>query len=924
MGAASGERVPDRLGLLSQAEQGTCGTSVCQRENRGSEPRDSSLTGQRGHRESRKRAGSGLGICLPTTKKRRVNETYLQPEATEPVHPLRAFQDGGGAHGYRHDSSQQLVHKVGLKGRLHVSSDGQGGEKVPKVSMGGPAPPISYLPIRVGVCTENVHKNSQARVCSFTSARGADGHLSGRYGAGQQRPQSTGLSDKFNRLAPAEIGLCSELGEISTRADPSNRLLGFQTRFTETTNIATCRESARHSAQLQGFDTKEACHGQRSGSSTGEISGSSEGNSAGATALPKIANVPGTDFAPGQSELRDEADLDTRLCRGAELVDRPNRDLEWEVNNSSMPRLGCHDGCVEERLGGGVLGDDYSGALVTKRVERTHQCVGTEGSLVCGERVCEKQKPHPCSRSGGQHSGSGQHKQDGGNEIKSPVGSDQTTVVVLSSAPDHSYSRAPAGSEKHNGRLSIPGVPGLQQLEVEQQGFPANKPCLGSDAQGSVCRPFKHTTSNLCQLETRSRSGGNECSGHLMGGEQNTVCFSPILLDHEMSGKDSVGSSRTGFDCPDMADTSLVRNAVADGSRLPESTTPHGEPIGGPEGGAPSTAGGRNHAVSSMENLRESWKSSGFSDTACKLLGQSIRPGTQSVYGGAWAKWDSWCKGKDLDPFQAPVVEVINFLSESFSKGLEYSTLNGYRSAISAFHREIDGVKVGQHAMVKQFMAGVFNERPPHPRYTHTWDVDIVLAYMEQINDNDTLSDKELTYKLTTLLALTTAARAHEIRAMDPTLIEDYGDRIIIHIKGLTKTKRQSKQKLSFTVHCFENDKLDVIRCLKNYLERTQSWRKDKTRERQLLLGLVGSHKPVSACTVSRWMKEFLMLAGIDTEMFKAHSVRGAATSKAAKMGLTLETIIQKANWSNVKTFQRFYHKEVQESDSFENVVLRK
>jgi hypothetical protein len=270
------------------------------------------------------------------------------------------------------------------------------------------------------------------------------------------------------------------------------------------------------------------------------------------------------------------------------------------------------------------------------------------------------------------------------------------------------------------------------------------------------------------------------------------------------------------------------------------------------------------------------------------------------------------------------VVEIVNFLSENFERGLEYSTLNGYRSAISAFHREIDGLKAGQHAIVKRFMTGVFNERPPHPRYAFTWDVDIVLYHMETINDNETLSDKDLTMKLTTLLALTTAARAHELRAIDPTLIEDYGDKLVLHIKGLTKTKRQSKKGLSFEIPKYEVGKLDAVRCMAHYLERTKSWRKDKSRESQLFLSLVGTHKPVSVCTVSRWMKDFLALAGIDTEIFKAHSARGASTSKAAKKGMALETIVQKANWSNVRTFQRFYHKEITEGDNFVEKVLTK
>ena len=35
--------------------------------------------------------------------------------------------------------------------------------------------------------------------------------------------------------------------------------------------------------------------------------------------------------------------------------------------------------------------------------------------------------------------------------------------------------------------------------------------------------------------------------------------------------------------------------------------------------------------------------------------------------------------------------QVIEFLSDAFDEGLEFSTIAGYRSAISAYHDPIDG-----------------------------------------------------------------------------------------------------------------------------------------------------------------------------------------------------------------------------------------
>lgn len=85
------------------------------------------------------------------------------------------------------------------------------------------------------------------------------------------------------------------------------------------------------------------------------------------------------------------------------------------------------------------------------------------------------------------------------------------------------------------------------------------------------------------------------------------------------------------------------------------------------------------------------------------------------------------------------------------------------------------------------------------------------------------------------------------------------------------------------------------------------------------MLGIVKPHKPVKACTVARWLKEMITRSGIDTELFKAHSVRGAATSKVAKAGLSAQQIMQRANWARVSPFKRYYKREIQK---FQDIVM--
>lgn len=59
--------------------------------------------------------------------------------------------------------------------------------------------------------------------------------------------------------------------------------------------------------------------------------------------------------------------------------------------------------------------------------------------------------------------------------------------------------------------------------------------------------------------------------------------------------------------------------------------------------------------------------------------------------------------------------------------------------------------------------------------------------------------------------------------------------------------------------------------------------------------------------TISKWIIATMDLAGIDTATFRGHSVRGAATSDLAKHGASIASILERGNWSSVRTVERFY-----------------
>ena len=86
---------------------------------------------------------------------------------------------------------------------------------------------------------------------------------------------------------------------------------------------------------------------------------------------------------------------------------------------------------------------------------------------------------------------------------------------------------------------------------------------------------------------------------------------------------------------------------------------------------------------------------------------------------------------------------MANFLASLHSITLR---INSYRSAISSVHEKVDGVSVGQHPTVTRLLKGVFHDRPPFPRYSSTWNVQLVLDFLGALGKNEDLTLKHLPY----------------------------------------------------------------------------------------------------------------------------------------------------------------------------------
>lgn len=68
--------------------------------------------------------------------------------------------------------------------------------------------------------------------------------------------------------------------------------------------------------------------------------------------------------------------------------------------------------------------------------------------------------------------------------------------------------------------------------------------------------------------------------------------------------------------------------------------------------------------------------------------------------------------------------------------------MNTVRSALSQVLQTSTGVSFGKLPLVKQFMKGVYQEKPALTRYTITWDASILLNYLKTLSPVNSLSLK--------------------------------------------------------------------------------------------------------------------------------------------------------------------------------------
>ena len=216
------------------------------------------------------------------------------------------------------------------------------------------------------------------------------------------------------------------------------------------------------------------------------------------------------------------------------------------------------------------------------------------------------------------------------------------------------------------------------------------------------------------------------------------------------------------------------------------------------------------------------------------------------------------------------------------------SVLGNYATLINPKYSELTS-----HVFVSRLIKGMGNLHPPHRPYQQIWNPQQVLDYFKREPPNEELSMFKLACKTATLAALVTGSRCQSIHRIMRHKMTINNNCYCCKIAPVLKTSKWGDKDHTLHLPRFEDPKICVFKAVKDYLERTKQYR--VSEDDQLFIITCRPYRPATGSTISGWVRTCMSEAGIDTQIYKTHSTRKAATSQAAEGSVPLGTILHAA-----------------------------
>ncbi|MEO0684124.1 MAG: hypothetical protein AAFY76_03515 [Cyanobacteria bacterium J06649_11] len=395
--------------------------------------------------------------------------------------------------------------------------------------------------------------------------------------------------------------------------------------------------------------------------------------------------------------------------------------VDGDGNGKSLlsipPNLTISSDASKTGWGAACQGMSTGGSMDLAGSQESYKYTRTEGSTVSHSNLCSYMGTSSNTSTIRQHHSSGLFNENGRDK---EFGSDKFksgNLELFIEQTDHDYFRIPPRYPECDSGQGVSSDERFQRVEIEQENF--SQDCLMFRVAGdrSVRVKSVASASSLHFLETGPIQSQYGCLSKQME-IQTKLCIPTVLSDREGFRESSERSKLFNTNHPRVASATLVSQTTTDECGM-SNLTPKVLKTPYKSFGESSSPDRKQYLkISGLAGFRENLETKGISKAASDLISSSRRPGTISHYESSWRKWVCWCNRKKVSPTKCDIKFILDFLASLFEEGLQYSAICSYRSAVSAYHEVCDGVAVGKHPLVSSLITGIFNCRPPKPKYT--------------------------------------------------------------------------------------------------------------------------------------------------------------------------------------------------------------
>ena len=186
--------------------------------------------------------------------------------------------------------------------------------------------------------------------------------------------------------------------------------------------------------------------------------------------------------------------------------------------------------------------------------------------------------------------------------------------------------------------------------------------------------------------------------------------------------------------------------------------------------------------------------------------------------------------------------------------------------------------------------------RPPKPRYTYTWDVCLVTKYLDSLGkDQVTTLKAPLNQNWQCFLLFPVWNELCPLQSWISGTAVWPQKEFPSHLCLRESEALQINYLQAFFASFPHNKRLCPVDTLRHYLKATRNLRPvfPSSKPDPLFVSYVKPHNPITAPTLSRWLRMVLKNAGIDTDILKAHSVRGSSTTAAVNSNVPLDDVME-------------------------------